>query len=323
MAIICCYYGKLPPMFSYWLDSCRRNPEFTFFVVTDIAEGSIDAAENVIKLNYSLEALKQRAESVLDFPVSLNTPYKICDFRPSFGRIFANELREYDFWGHCDIDMIFGNMSSFITDDVLDKHDKIYSYGHLTLYRNCERINNLYKEKGSAFSYKTVYSKPEYFSFDEYLGMPSICKKQGIAVYNKEECADITLSRNSRLYMSRRENHSYQIFARINNGIFQLYVDESGKLQKAEMAYIHFKNRRFSYEAAANDDYIITSDRIIPYSDYAPVSEKMVIDLSGYNACNEKKELRQYYFGRIKSFLKMSPAQKLVYFRQRLYWEKI
>ena len=50
---------------------------------------------------------------------------------------------EYDFWGYCDIDLIFGNIRKFITDDILDKYDKILSRGHFTLFRNKDSINTI------------------------------------------------------------------------------------------------------------------------------------------------------------------------------------
>ena len=31
----------------------------------------------------------------------------------------------YDFWGHCDMDLIWGDIRNFITEDVLSKYDKI------------------------------------------------------------------------------------------------------------------------------------------------------------------------------------------------------
>jgi hypothetical protein len=36
----------------------------------------------------------------------------------AYGEIFANELHEYDFWGFSDIDLIWGNIRNFYTEEL-------------------------------------------------------------------------------------------------------------------------------------------------------------------------------------------------------------
>ena len=42
--------------------------------------------------------------------VTLDRPYKLCDFKPAYGFIFGEYLKEYDYWGHCDIDIVWGDL---------------------------------------------------------------------------------------------------------------------------------------------------------------------------------------------------------------------
>ena len=42
-----------------------------------------------------------------------------------FGHIFSDYLVGYDFWGYGDIDLIYGNISKFITRDMLEQFDCI------------------------------------------------------------------------------------------------------------------------------------------------------------------------------------------------------
>ena len=44
----------------------------------------------------------------------VNSPYKLCDYKPVYGLIFDEDLQDYDFWGHCDVDLIFGDIRKFI-----------------------------------------------------------------------------------------------------------------------------------------------------------------------------------------------------------------
>ena len=82
-------------------------------------------------------------EKELNIKISLSRPYKCCDLKPIYGLLFNRYVKECDFWGYCDL--IFGNIRKFVTDDILNENDKIYISGHLSLYRNNNKINNLFK----------------------------------------------------------------------------------------------------------------------------------------------------------------------------------
>ena len=74
---------------------------------------------------------------------------KIWDFRGSLGYLYEEEARGYDFWGHVDCDVVFGDVSKWITDeflsnlDVHSNHDE-YVNGPWTLYRNNIIVNTLF-----------------------------------------------------------------------------------------------------------------------------------------------------------------------------------
>ena len=180
--ILCCYYGKLPEWIDYWLLSCSYNPTFDFLFVSDsVYSGS--APDNVTFLNMSLDELKERFSSVLGFKAAIDNPYKLCDYRPIYGLAFQDYLTDYDFWGHCDLDIIFGNLSAFITDSLLDKYDRIGQLGHLMLYRNNSFMNHMFTNKGGAFSYNKVFHDPDHYGFDEITGMNMILLNQSVPSY--------------------------------------------------------------------------------------------------------------------------------------------
>lgn len=66
-------------------------------------------------------------------------------YKPAYGAALMEDLIKYDFWGYCDVDLIFGDLKIFITDDILDRNDRIYNLDHFTLFRNIDRMNNFYK----------------------------------------------------------------------------------------------------------------------------------------------------------------------------------
>ena len=71
-------------------------------------------------------------------------------------------------------------MSHFINDKILEAHEKINDRGHFTLYKNTKKINSLYKEKGSKFNYKDVFTREENYAFDEKTGINEIVRKNNI-----------------------------------------------------------------------------------------------------------------------------------------------
>ena len=129
------YFGKLPNTFPIFLRTCGKNPDFNWMIVTD-DHTTYDYPPNVCCSYTTFDDFVTKVQACFDFSIALKFPYKICDFRASFGVIFAEELKEYRFWGHCDIDQYFGKINHFITDEILDSYDKILCLGHFTLFRN-------------------------------------------------------------------------------------------------------------------------------------------------------------------------------------------
>lgn len=78
---------------------------------------------------------------------------KINDFKPLVAYLWPKVVEGYEWWGHCDNDMLFGNLTHFVTSEYLDFFDiigansrdkKHPSWGPFTLYRNVEKVNTLF-----------------------------------------------------------------------------------------------------------------------------------------------------------------------------------
>ena len=111
--------GKFPWYFPYFLHSCRYNPTVDFLILTDNNDPSFELPTNVKIIPYSLGQFKTDAAKALGFDVAVESYYKLCDFKPAYGTVFADYIKEYDFWGYCDVDVIFGNIRAFMTDELL------------------------------------------------------------------------------------------------------------------------------------------------------------------------------------------------------------
>lgn len=127
------YFGKFPNWFSFWLDSCRLNTTVDFLIATD--QTITCSSENIYVWQTTLEEIKGRIETYTKMSVWLEHPYKLCDFRPLFKEIFKEYTSKYDFWGYCDSDLIFGDIRSFLTEDILNRYDFILGWGHFHIQR--------------------------------------------------------------------------------------------------------------------------------------------------------------------------------------------
>ena len=123
--IIITYMGNYPWYFPYYLHSCRYNPTIDFLILTNNDDPILELPANVTILPYSIEQLKADASKSLGFEIAVESGYKLCDFRPAYGYIYSEIIKDYDFWGYCDIDVIFGNIRAFMTDELLNEYDII------------------------------------------------------------------------------------------------------------------------------------------------------------------------------------------------------
>ncbi len=169
IAILTCWYGNYPWYLPYFIHSCSYNPTIDFIIITDNTEPIPNKPRNVKVVQKTLEQLKKRASKKLGFTVNIDYPYKLCDFKPAYGFFFPEIIKKYDFWGHGDLDVIYGNIRNFMTADILDKHDVIssrhdYITGTFCLFRNNEQMNTLFMQSRD---YEEVFSSPDHYCFDE------------------------------------------------------------------------------------------------------------------------------------------------------------
>lgn len=164
------YFGKLPNYFSLFLKTCSYNKEFNWIIFTD-DKTEYDYPVNVKRVYYTFENLRNLVKSKFDFTIALNKPYKLCDFKPAYGYIFEEYIKDYKFWGHCDIDTLMGDLNKFITEDVLNKYDKLFCLGHMILYKNDFNNNRVFMSKiNNRYLYKESFQNDNITIFDETFG---------------------------------------------------------------------------------------------------------------------------------------------------------
>jgi len=148
------FFGKLPPWIEEYKKNCMTLKKYGWdFLILD----DLDLFKKMIKDKLGVDAHIKEGTC------------KASDFRPALGLILEDQLKDYDFWGHTDLDCVYGRLDKFITNRLLEGCD-IYSndIGHMcgpmSLYRNTPKVNNLFKE---THNWKLMMEDPFHFAFDE------------------------------------------------------------------------------------------------------------------------------------------------------------
>lgn len=244
------YFGKLPKNFPLWLVGCEANPTIDWIIYTD-DKTSYSYPENVKCKYITFQELKERIQGFYDFSLDLSRAWRLSLMKPAYGELFYEDIKSYDFWGYCDIDLMWGNIRKFYTDDVLNKYDRIGFQGHSTLMRNSKENNEIYKTivEGN-LSYKDIFSGKSDFSFDEN-GMDLIYKSLNKPYYKEVNFANL-LKYNSGFFMGAMpendaENNRYQIFTWNKGTLLRNFINHEGKVETQEFCYIHFWCRPMKY----------------------------------------------------------------------------
>lgn len=234
--------------------------------------GDIDIPPNIHVYKCTFAEIRERIQSNFGFPISLNDPYKLCDYRPTYGSIFQKELQSYDFWGYCDLDQVFGHLSDFLYGDIFESYDKIGQHGHLTLFKNKDSINQAYKLYApDCLSYREVFSTNIGKQFDEKPGIQKIFDFNGLKSYQNFVYADISTSRSQwtlTTFDSLPEDQKTRkcVYYYENGRVYGFY-DFGTQTKTTEYAYIHFSGRAPSpdiYLKSGMNGYFFKDDMVVP-----------------------------------------------------------
>lgn len=184
------YFGKSPWYLDYFMQSCVDNNDIDFIFFTDI-KGIKIKGDNIKIISISFEEFSRTISNYFSFELNILHPIKLCDIRPSFGEVFQDLIKDYDFWGYCDVDVVFGRIRYFLDDSVLENNDVIftkpdYPTGFFAIYKNEAHINSLYK---SSPDYIKVFQDEKLLLFDECGGFYSqVCN--GVNILDTEYVID-------------------------------------------------------------------------------------------------------------------------------------
>ena len=322
IAIITCWQGNFPAYFPLWVKSCESNPNVDWLLFAD-REPDMALPKNVIFYPMTMGDMQQRVQEQLKLAgKGLTSPYKLCDFRPAYGWLFEKELTGYTHWGHCDIDLVWGCFEDFLTDELLNAYDKIYTKGHLSIYRNAKEVNERIWDKSSVYPFEVVSETPNFYAYDELTGIERVYRKRGYAYYNEAPYVDVSVRcESSFLFNVTEKNREKQAFYWEDGKVYRVYADEKGAIITDEWLYIHFQKK-----SPAN--YIENAQAVKAFwlgpNGFVEKKESVVTieDIERYNpSISEqqiKKENKAYVKKKLKHFFAKSCRDKRIHLKQRI-----
>lgn len=309
VCIIGTYFGPFPTWISVWLASIKNNPTIDFLVVTDQKDFNHPEIPNLYVKYMTLREFKENVEEKVGFKVKLETPYKVCDYKEIYGLVLHDDIKQYDYWGECDFDLVWGDLRSFFTKYDLAAYDKFLNRGHLTLYKNTTEVNERYRLSGGKFgSYKEVFRSNLSWAFDETMGIDSIYKKHGFPYFDEFVYADINPNYKDIRMVERPgeycHNYDQQIFYYHDGKVLRDFV-ENGQIKTDELMYIHLQKRKMLKPEfnPKKHDFYITNGRFIEKTGSTTLkiieqyNKKSEIS-AGFHATEFKKDARFYWLGR-------------------------
>lgn len=288
IVIIFPYFGKLPVQYGMWRASALYNSTVDYMFFTD---ADVEPAGNIIVHKMPFDDFKQIVQKTFDFQIALNRPYKLCEYKQAYGYILQDYIKGYDFWGFGDLDLVYGDIRSFITDNVLT-HKFLLGWGHLTLLQNDEDANTYFMKQVSGYqSYKNAFTTNKITFFDEY-GYNGCSDKWRDC--RPEDCwlewpfDNASKPKQSYHFNSLTRGWQQVIFEHIDNKLYMIRFNQ-GKIEKKESLYAHFQHRGFMKDRVTDYcHFLITPNAIIDYP-------KHFVNIRLRWFCRKRSLMTKYY----------------------------
>lgn len=302
MRLVVPHFGERPSYFSLVVRSMARNPDVHWLLLTD--EPVADAPPNVAVRLREFEDLVACIRGHFDFEISLERPYKLCDFRPAFGEIFADELAGYDFWGHCDIDVLFGRIREHLPAEAFEA-DKILFQGNFALYRNTAEAAGWFRHEVGRISYREVMTSPAAMHFDEWAGIYYIVEDLGVRCWQEERIFDLSFA----MYRTRAESPEGRDPRRYawEEGEVCEYRLDGGEIVRRTALLVHLQKR--TMRAPAGD--VLEADRCWILPNGFAVQERVSPWTVRTARIPTGRELLPFYWRRVQRSIRRRAARKV------------
>ena len=211
------------------------------------------------------------------FKIFLKYPYKLCDFKPAYGYIFSDLIRDYEYWGHFDIsDSFWGNIEKLLFPILDGKNEKIGFLGHLSVYKNTKEVNErIFLQSNSAQSLKNIFNSEKNFAFDENnsFSINTIYRDNGLPFKRIDE---LYLDISPRFYAFKNatwnndlkfERFNEKFIIEWNNGELYKLTIHNDLIVRENVLYVHYQKRKIDIRIDINrcNRFLLVPNEIIEY----------------------------------------------------------
>jgi hypothetical protein len=295
------YFGERPPYLPLVVKSMASNPDVDWLLLTDAPVP--DAPPNVAVQVCEFADLAARIRGHFDFEISLERPYKLCDFRPAYGEIFREELAGYDFWGHCDLDVVFGRIRDHLPPEAFAV-DKILIQGNFSLYRNTAEAARWFRHEIDGISYRAAMTTPAAMHFDEMAGIYYILRDLGVPMWLEPVIFDLSF----RMYRTRAEHPDGRDPRRYawEQGEVCEYRIEGGEIVRRTALLAHLQKRTMREPSPD----VLAADRYWILANGFAVQERLSRWAIRASRIPAGRELLPHYVRRVRRSMRRRAARK-------------
>ncbi|MDO5852400.1 MAG: hypothetical protein Q4Q23_07930 [Methanobacteriaceae archaeon] len=266
IAIISPYFGELPKNIFLTLESMKNNSFIDWYIYTN--EDVVFAANNIIINNCTFNEFKKIVKNKIG--TDIHSPYKLCDYKVTYGYVFSTILEKYDFWGYCDLDIVFGDLKNVFSEKNMNNNDKILDLGHISINRNIPDINKAFMQTHLINKdYKKILNSKYIWCFDEryptnHTGINDIIELLGYKIMpNIPICLDTNIQYRN-FYFENNIKLKYNYLEYKKN---KLYLKNLSDLKESEVVYIHLQQKKDMPIVTENfNHYFITPRGFIAYN---------------------------------------------------------
>ena len=159
IALVLPWTGDFPPYWTAW----QRSAEGRCFDIL-VIEKTLDEFSRLVNERLIRPCGPDAAA------VRFASGYKLCDLKPLYGVLFAEELKGYDYWAFGDCDVLYGRQFDAWLEQTLAADCDVatvqaeFCAGPFTLVRNCETCNRLFEQ---VRGWREMLAQPQTMGFDE------------------------------------------------------------------------------------------------------------------------------------------------------------
>jgi hypothetical protein len=172
IVLVSVWFGKEPACFSVWLKTAAFNSEVDFIVICDF-QPAFPPPSNVRIVRETRAEYSTRVSNAFGVSFSLGNAYKLCDQKLFIYSLYSDLLSGYEWFGYCDLDIVWGDLSLDLTPSALKNLDKIGLNAHCSLWRVSRFEGFLRNPKGLADTQKLLDSTRNY-ALDEHSGLSGL-----------------------------------------------------------------------------------------------------------------------------------------------------